>query len=339
MTYLRSITTSVTSFNTSILALPCKIVLTPHCYLLAASIKSMVQFGVLLALFATSTSSGRHHQVDSVSVPDHSTPITSEDAHTLLMALLVQPATSTVETTNVEEIKLLSIRAIMTSISKEDDADASHSEHSTAGADAVRTAVSSREWISTILDTVVMALLGLASIVVAIILGRKQLRAMRVQLQIMLDTVHRYPGVEMNDLERGQHDPDGDRIEVRSGISSVNPAHWADPSNDLIGVLPEPQPHVVGDDIVAQPVRNYEQASNQPRQLPSEHDSPHAGAAQREEGGQPPEDSPTASTCSQSGRQDSKTLNPNDLRHLDDSELKFPTHSGIGKSLTLSYQV
>ena len=338
--YICSIPTSVTSFCTSIFVLPSTTLFIPHCYIFAASIDSMVQFGVWLTLFATGTSSAQH-QVDSVSISNRNTPITSKDAHTHLMAPLVQPTTDNVGTTNVEEIKLLSIRAITTttSVPRSRDDDASHSGHSTAGADAVRAAVSSREWISTILDTAVMALLSLASIVVAIILGRKQLRAMRVQLQIMLDTVHRYPGVEMNDLERGQHDPDGDRIEVRSGISSVNPAHWADPSNDLIGVLPEPQPHVVGDDIVAQPVRNYEQASNQPRQLPSEHDSPHAGAAQREEGGQPPEDSPTASTCSQSGRQDSKTLNPNDLRHLDDSELKFPTHSGIGKSLTLSYQV
>jgi len=205
-------------------------------------------------------------------------------------------------------------------------------------ADAVRTAVNFPGRISDILDTVVMASLGLASIVVAVILGRKTLRAMRIQLQVMLNAVHRRPSVsdvELHDLENGQTNPSGSRIEVRSEISSVSPAQRADRSNDLI---PESQPHVVGDDLLAQPVKNHEQASNQPRQLPSEHDSPHYGATQHEDRGQPPEDSPTASNCSQSGRQDSKSLNLNDLRHLDDRELKFPIHSGMGKSLTLSYQ-
>jgi len=224
----------------------------------------MVQFGVWLALFAIGTGSARH-QVDSVFIPNRSTPITSKDAHTHLMAPLVHPTTDNVGTTNVEEIKLLSIRAITASVPRSRDDDASHSEHSTAGADAVRTTVSSREWISTILDTAVMALLSLASIVVAIILGRKQLRAMRVQLQIMLDTVHCYPGVEMNDLERGQYDPDGDRIEVRSEISSVNSAQQAvlSTTSGSLDFFPNTQPHVSSDDQLPQPVRSYRSANGE----------------------------------------------------------------------------
>jgi len=264
--YICSIPTSVTSFCTSIFVLPSTTLFIPHCYIFAASIDSMVQFGVWLTLFATGTSSAQH-QVDSVSISNRNTPITSKDAHTHLMAPLVQPTTDNVGTTNVEEIKLLSIRAITTttSVPRSRDDDASHSGHSTAGADAVRAAVSSREWISTILDTAVMALLGLASIVVAMILGRKQLRAMRVQLQIMLDTVHRYPGVEMNDLERGQYDPDGDRTEVRSEIPSVNSAQQAvlSTTSGSLDFFPNTQPHVSSDDQLPQPVRSHRSANGE----------------------------------------------------------------------------
>jgi len=227
----------------------------------------MIQVGVWLALFAIGTSSARH-QVDSFSVPNRSAPITSKDAHTQVTAPLVQPAMNTVGTTNVEKIKLLSIRAITTSVSRSGDNDASNSEYSTAGADAVRAGISSREWISTIFDTVVMALLALASIVVAIILGRKQLRAIKVQLELMLDIAHghlRSDHVEMNDLERGQHDPDGNWIEVRSEISSVNSAQQAvlSTASGSLDFFPDTQPHVSSDDQLPQLVESHGSANGE----------------------------------------------------------------------------
>jgi hypothetical protein len=216
---------------------------------------------------------------------------------------------------------------ITTSISKR--ANATVSVTPTAGADAVRTSTPSREWISSILDTVVMALLGLASIVVAVILGRRQLRAMGVQLQLMFDIARRHPDsnhVAMNDLERGQRvsDPDGDRIEARSEISRVGPAaQQADLSNGFTGFIPDPQPHVVGDDLQAQLVRDDEPACIQPERPTGGDDSPHDEVEQHEDEGQTLEDTSTASSCSQFDRQDSNDLNldgPKAL-HLDDREL------------------
>jgi hypothetical protein len=184
------------------------------------------------------------------------------------------------------------------------------------------------------LDTVVMALLGLASLVVAVIFGRKQLRAMGVQLQLMLDIAQGHSDsnhVAMNDLERGQHvsDPDGDQIEARSEISSVDPAaQQADLSNDFTGFLPEPQPHVVGDDLLAQAVRDHEQASIQPRQLPCGDNPPHDGVQQREDEGQTLEGMPAASSCSYLGRQDSLDLDDHKALHLDDRESHLVIISG-----------
>jgi hypothetical protein len=224
------------------------------------------------------------------------------------------------------------INATTTSVSKK--ADTSHSVSSTAGADTVRTAASSREWISNILDTVVMALLGLASIVVAVILGRKQHRAMGVQLQFMLDLAHGRPRsnhVEMDDLERGQHNsnPDGSRIEARSEISSADPAaQQADLSNGFTG-FPPAQPHVVGDDLPAQFVRDYEQASIQPGRSICGDDLPHNGLEPRGDEGRTLEDMPAASSCSHLDRQDSLDLDGPSASHPDDRESQLLVISGM----------
>ncbi|KAM0694917.1 hypothetical protein Q7P36_005273 [Cladosporium allicinum] len=292
----------------------------------------MVHFSVLLALFVAGACLNRH-QVHSDAVSHRSTPTADAERHPPPKITSTQYILNNTKAINVDTKQSMSfqdsIRVITTSDSNTQRDSATLPEDAKPGADAVRAAASSREWISSILDTVVMALLGLASIVVALILGRKQLRAIGVQLQLMLDIAQghsRASRVEMDDLERGQHDSslDRDRIEVRSEISSVDPA--ADPSNDVAttgagaGFLPEPQLYVVDEDLLTQPVRDHEQASVQPRQLQCGDDFPHDGVKQPEDEGQTPEDTSTASSCSHLGRQDSNGLDldgPKAL-HVDD---------------------
>lgn len=242
----------------------------------------------MLLLCAIAASSDRHraHSL-AVSYPQNPTALLETD--TQHITTLMKPTTTTFPANNIKAVSS-QVATITTSVSKHANATASHG--STLGADAARAAASSREWISAILDTVVMALLGLSSIVIAVVLGRKQLRAMGVQLQLMIDIAQghlRANHVEMDDLER-QHDSglDGDRIEVRSEISSVDPA--ADSSNDVAttggaGFLPEPQLYVVDEQLLTQPVRDHEQASVQPRQLqlPCGDHSPHDGVEPRED--------------------------------------------------------
>jgi hypothetical protein len=282
----------------------------------------------VLLLCAIAASSDRHraHSL-TVSLPQHPTALLETD--TQHITTLMKPTTTIFPANNNTKAVSSQVATITISVSKHANATASHG--STLGADAVRAAASSREGISAILDTVVMALLGLSSIVIAVVLGRKQLRAMGVQLQLMLDIAQGHPRaghVEMDDLERGQHDSglglDGDRIEVRSEISSVDPA--ADPSNGYPGFFPEPepQPHVVDNDLLAQPVRDHEQTSIQPRQLqlPCGDDSLHDGVEQPGDEGRAPEDTSTASGCSHLGRQDSNGLDLDDPKasHVDDCE-------------------
>jgi hypothetical protein len=237
----------------------------------------MVHFSVLLALFVAGACLNRH-QVHSVAVSHRSTPTADAERHPPPKITSTQYILNNTKAINVDTKQSMSfqdsMRVITTSDSNTQRDSATLPEDAKPGADAVRAAASFREWISSILDTVVMALLGLSSIVIAVILGRKQLRAMGVQLQLMLDIAQghsRASPVEMDDLERGQHDSglDGDRIEVPSEISSVDPA--ADPSNDVAttgavaGILPESQPHIVDDNLPTHPVIDHEQASIQYR--------------------------------------------------------------------------
>jgi len=266
---------------------------------------------VLLALGAAAANSYRH-QVSSLAVSHRSTLTTSVETQKPPITAPAQVTTSS-DATIVNVDVAFHRRVVFTnSIAKR--ANATVPIGSTPGADAVRAFAGAREW-SSILDTVVMALLGLTSIVVAVVLGRKQLRAMRVQLQTLLDTAHRYPRVDrvqMNDLESGQHDSDldGDLIEVRSEITSADPQR-PESIHDSAGFLPEPQPHVVGDDQLAQPVRDHEQLAIQPRGLADGDDSLRDGLEPREDEGQTPGATPTATSCSQfgRGRQDSRSLN------------------------------
>jgi hypothetical protein len=286
----------------------------------------MAQFKILHVLLVLFPAVANSHRQKADSVSHRNTPASFIEPHTHYIATIAQPtlvSTAIIRDDN-NSTKVMSFRsAITTSVSKR--ADTRVSEDSPAGADTVRAVASPREWISTILDTVVMALLGLTSIVVAVILGRKQLRAMGVQLQLMLDIAYGHPRsnhVAIDDLERGQHDS-GDRIEVRPEIPSVDPAApRADLSNGFTGFLPDPQPHVVGDDLLAQPVRDHERAEIQPRQLPCGDDFPHDEVEQREDEGQTLEDMPAASSCSHLGRHDFNSLNGDDPRalRLDDRE-------------------
>jgi hypothetical protein len=281
----------------------------------------MRQTVLLMLFFAAAADSDS--EVKSLAV-SHRAALTRTRTH---------PATTVAQQTTFSDTRIVEVDNT-NFVASFQDADTSNSVDSTVGADAVRAAASSREWISNILDTVVMALLGLASLVVAVIFGRKQLRAMGVQLQLMLDIAQGHSDsnhVAMNDLERGQHvsDPDGDQIEARSEISSVDPAaQQADLSNDFTGFLPEPQPHVVGDDLLAQAVRDHEQASIQPRQLPCGDNPPHDGVQQREDEGQTLEGMPAASSCSYLGRQDSLDLDDHKALHLDDRESHLVIISG-----------
>jgi hypothetical protein len=160
---------------------------------------------VLLALGAAAANSDRH-QVLTVS--HRSTLDTSAETPEYLITTPAQVTTSSDAATVNVDVAFHRRVVFTNSISERANATASVSIGPTAGADAVRAGGGPpREW-SSISDTVVMALLGLTSIVVAVVLGRKQLRAMRVQLHIMLDTAHRHPRanhVEMNDLESGQY--------------------------------------------------------------------------------------------------------------------------------------
>jgi hypothetical protein len=288
----------------------------------------------MLLLCAVAASSDRHraHSL-AVSYPQDPTALLETDTQNFVTS--IQPTTTIFPINNTKAVSSQGA-TITTSSSKHTGT--SDSEDSTAGADAVRASTGARDW-STILNMVLTALLGLASIVVAVILGRKQLQAMRVQLQLMLDVAHGHPlasHVEMDDLERGQHDPDldGNRNEVRPEISSAVPAvQRADPSNDFTGFLPEPQPHVVDDDLPTHPVIDHEQGSIQPRQLqlPCGDNSPQGGVEPREGEGQTPEDTSTASGCSHLGRQDFNGLNLDDPKslHVDDRESHLPTIAGI----------
>jgi hypothetical protein len=281
---------------------------------------------VLLALGVAAANSDRH-QVGSLAVAHRSTLATSAETPEYLITTPAQVTTSSDAATVNVDVAFHRRVVFTNSISKGANATASVSIGPIASADAVRAGGGPpREWISALLDTVVMALLGLTSIVVAVVLGRKQLRAMRVQLHIMLDTAHRHPRVnqvEMSDLESGQYDPDADRIQVRSEITSVDPQR-ADPIHDSAGFLPEPQPHVVGHDQLAQTVRDHEQPTTQPRGLWDGDDSLHDGLEPREDEGQTPGAMPTAIICSQfgRGRQDSRSLNLDNPKalHPDDRE-------------------
>jgi hypothetical protein len=264
--------------------------------------------------------------VSSLTVSHRSTLATSAETPKHLITTPAQVTTSSDATTLNIDVAFHR-RVVFTNIISK-HANATVPDGPTAGADTVRAFAGAREW-SSILDTVVMALLGLTSIVVAVVLGCKQLRAMRVQLHIMLDTAHRHPRVnqvEMNDLESGQYDPDGDRIQVRSEITSVDPRR-ADPVHDSAGFLPEPQPHVVGHDQLAQPVRDHEQPTIQPRGLADGDDSLHDGLEPREDQGQTPGAMPTAIICSQfgRGRQDFRSLNLDNPKalHPDDRESRL----------------
>ena len=303
----------------------------------------------MLLLCAIAASSDRY-RAHSLAVSYSQNPTALLETDTQHITTLMKPTTTIFPVNNNTKAVSSQVATITNSVSKHANATASHG--STLGADAVRASASSREWISAILDTVVMALLGLSSIVIAVILGQKQLRAMGVQLQLMIDIAQghlRANHVEMDDLER-QHDSglDGDRIEVRSEISSADPA--ADPSNGFAttgagaGILPEPQPHVVDDDLPTHPVIDHEQGSIQHRQLqlPCGDNSPHDGVEPREDEGQTPEDTSTASGFIHLGRQDSNGLDSDGSKalHVDDRESHLLTIAGIPKHpLTLSQQL
>ena len=74
---------------------------------------------------------------------------------------LMKPTTTIFPVNNNTKAVSSQVATITNSVSKHANATASHG--STLGADAVRAAASSREWIASILDTVVMALLGLTT--------------------------------------------------------------------------------------------------------------------------------------------------------------------------------
>jgi hypothetical protein len=247
----------------------------------------MAQFKIRLIILAIVAAAAVSHRITpNVSITQVITPLTqhvSADTRFVLVKRFTH-VNSTNITTNAPK-----------NVPTRTDADAD-------GADAVRTAVtvSSREWITDILNTVVMALLGLASIIVAVVLGRKQLRAMRPHISQL----------EMNDLENGQHDLDGDRTEGRPDITSADPsAQQAD------SFLPEPQPHVVPNDQPPTRLRVNEQADIDPRRLARQ-----CGG----EGQMHGKVMPAAGSCIQLDRQDSQT------RDLHDRESHFQITKSIG---------
>jgi hypothetical protein len=175
------------------------------------------------------------------------------------------------------------------------------------GADAVRTDVSDREWISFIVSNVVTPLLGLASIAVPIFFGRRQLQVSGLQLQAMFGANNQRPhanNLEMDDLanERAvDHRLHSiDRMQVRPEIAGVDPAQRADPSNDLIS-----------DDPLPEAVRTHDVNSQTGRIADGEH-IPHDGSEQLGDGSQPLDDMTAAGSCIQLGRQDCKSLDLHD---------------------------
>ena len=267
---------------------------------------------VLMMLFANSN----RRQVNAVAVSHRSTPASLIEAQpysntTVAQSTLASTAIIPVNSTKVMLFQSIVITTSATSATLPQDYD------------TVRAVNPSREWIIDILDTVVMALLGLASIIIAVVLGRKQLQAMRVQLQVPLDTAHRPPHVnelEMDDLESGQHDLDGDRIEVRSEITSVDPSvQRADVSNDFTSFLSGPQPHVIPNDQPPTRLRDHGQAGVEPRRLANEDGISYNESQRREDEGQVHGKVMTAAgSCIQLDRQDPQALD------LEDRELENP---------------
>jgi hypothetical protein len=251
---------------------------------------------VLLLLFAAVANSDLR-QVDAVAVSHCNTPASLMEPQPYSITTVAHFTLASTATIPVKSTKVMLFQSIviMTATVPQDS--------TPAGAKTVRTVNPSREWIFDIVDTVVMALLGLASIVVAVVLGRKQLQATRAQLQIMLDTAHRHPRVnhvEMDDLESGQHDLDG---KVRSD-TSVDPSAQRADSNDFLPE-PEPQPHVIPND---QPPTRLRILDTEARRLASEDGFPYNESQKRGDEGQMHEKvMPAAGSCIQLDRQDSQT--------------------------------
>jgi hypothetical protein len=258
---------------------------------------------LLLALFATAASSDRHH-VDSLAVSHHSTSITLPTI-TLAHPKLTNSQERCVHIHETRVITSAGPEVATEIVSKRADADAD-------GADAIRAAVtvSTREWVLNLANTIAMALLGLATLVMTMVFGLKQLRYTKTTLQAMLNSYNIRPrvnDVEMNDLE-GEQTNSG-------GVPSVDPAQRASSTSSNTFLL-EPGVHVNPDDQIPPGLMSHGQPYTEPA---SEDGFPHNGSQQREDEGQMPEEELTAASgCSEADRQDSQ------IRDLHDRESDFP---------------
>jgi hypothetical protein len=272
---------------------------------------------VLLALFVAAASSNRH-QVYSLAVSHRSTPAVSVTGPVNKLAQLVPAITKychfkkfahvNVNNTNT---KLPAHQTFSTKhLLERADAD---------GPDSFRTAASSREWISTLVDMVVMAMLGLASIVVAVVLGYKQLQATRAQSQLMLDPRRHLhvDNIELINLGSARVNCSRDRMHARPEIVGVDPSRQADLSTEFPGFFlgSRSSSYSFSGDQLPQAVRNHSTNVHCQRVV-SESDFLHHGCAQSISESQPPADMTDAGNYIQFGRQDSATLTSDHNREL-----------------------
>jgi hypothetical protein len=271
---------------------------------------------VLLALLLAAASSDRH-RVYSLAVSHRSTSAVSVTGPVNALAQLVPAITKSsyfkkfILVNNANIISSASPTIATKHLLERADAD---------GPDSVRTAASSREWISNLVDTVVMAMLGLASMAVAVVLGCKQLRAMRVQLQFMLHASRHLhvENVALDDLESERVDDSRGRMHARPEIVGVDPSRQADLSTEFPGFFlgARSYSYPFGDDQLSQAVRDHSTNTVQCQRVASGSDFLHPGCAQSGSESQPPADMTDAGNYIQFGRQDSATLTSDHNREL-----------------------
>jgi hypothetical protein len=177
-----------------------------------------------------------------------------------------------------------------------------------------------------------MAMLALASIVVAVVLGRKQLQATQVQLQLMLDASRHLnaDNIALNNLENVRVDCGHARPEI-VGVG-VDPSRQADLPAELPGFLLEPRSYSFGDDQPPQAVTTDHDTNTQFRRAASQDGFAYNGSQQRgDEGQMHGKVMPAAGSCIQLDRQDSQT------RDLHDRESHFTiTKAQASANLTLA---
>jgi hypothetical protein len=186
------------------------------------------------------------------------------------------------------------------------------------GAHAIRTAANSREWVLNLVNTIVMGLLGLVTLVITVVFGLKQLRDIKTQLQAMLDIYNHRPRVnevEMNDVESELIDSGGDGMQVRPSVDPAQRATSSSSSSFLESgfhvIIPNHQPPTR--------LRDHGQAEVEPRRLANEDGISYNESQRREDEGQMYGKVMTAAgSCIQLDRQDPYTLD------LEDRKLEFP---------------